>query len=809
MIKEPLKATYGCKDNSHELLTWNGDSPPPRELLGLTDKPGGHIIPTEKWWPVINCGPVGGLWALWCIEPDFEAPRGGMVKSTVLLWDLNSASQLNDIKKYVLQLVSAYEQKGPAPQLLINVANELVSNSDVLVTDSIESLPFILSCLWENLWGEARKEFSVRVAFTPPQVFERKNQPTLYCVPPSVVNQWYLPGVTIIKSSEAKCFRAANYLIGLEDSDLTLQDILLNCGELNSDLKVLNKLGRAADNIDEFKKNSTLKNAITALRSVITCSPLPDNASTVKNELLTSIQKLMNTRADAPDILTMSNLLSDAVPQGSMSEEVLTAWIAEHILELDSEYQVKFFERAQNGKSVPWWLDGVVNGIRVVVNNPNYSGQILHWITLEHFQNIFTRLPSVREQLEQSLFESAIVSDFTPENLKIIETFSISQGWAKLHAWAVFNIYDEDQVYRKQSDSMPNWVEGVPFLIERLSDELLAKLLGDQSFTAFIDLLAERALKKPSILNHIDIEEAGALLLWQKQLENGGRIYPPNVSKEVFQEKLCSSLHSGLFSSIFDQVSKEVSAHLLSKADRAEIWSLLKPLECKTLANNLVKIAVSNPQLLRGLSHQEKDLIDELKKYIECTSNIEPEFIISFLSQSINHSERDVLRWIKKNNSKSWDSYAKSLGMIVLKNQWSAVANDLYKSSFGFLSSTPHFKPTVETCSELLSSRNKLFLTVFTGQPTHTSRYEVIRLFSEISSDLAHDRLEFFWQKAGGKLGQLKLQGTESDKWLHAANEAENGALNRGLRSLLEVLIEEYPNNTQLQEVKQLIERGK
>lgn len=809
MIKEPLKATYGCKDNSHELLTWNGDSPPPRELLGLTDKPGGHIIPSEKWWPVINCGPVGGLWALWCIEPDFEAPRGGMVKSTVLLWDLNSVSQLKDIKKYILQLVSNFEQKEPPPQLLVNVANELVSNSDVLVTDLIESLPFILSCLWQNLWGEARKVFSVRVAFTPPQVFQQKNQPTLYCVPPSVLNQWYLPGITIIKSSEAKCFRAANYLIGRENRDLTLQEMLLNCSELNSDLKVLNKLGRAADNIDEFNKNSTLKNAITALRSVITCSPSPDSASAVKNELLTSIRKQMLTRADAPDILTMSNLLSSAVPIGSMPEETLSAWTAEHLVQLDHEYQVKFFERAQQEKSVLWWLGGVVHGISTLVNNPIYSEQVLHWITVENFQKIFVRLSSVRDQLEQSLFESAIVSDFTPKNLKIIETFSISQGWAKLHAWAVFNIYDEDQVYIKQSGSMPNWAKGAPFLIESLGDAQLNKLLSDKSFTPFIELLVERALIKPSILNHIDIEEAGSLLLWQKQLENGGVFYPPNVGKEVFQQKLCNCLNSGLVSIIFSQVSKEVSALLLSKADRANIWLELNPVECKTLADNLVKATAISPQLLCGLSHQEPYFIDELKKCMEYKAEIEPEFIISYLSQPINHYEQDILRWIKKTHSKSSNSYAKSLGKIILENRWTGVANGLYQSSFGLFSSTPQFKPTVEACSELLSSRNKLFLPFYVGQPTQAGRYEVIRLFSEVSSDLAHDRLEFFWLKAGGKLGRLKLQGTESDKWLHAANEAENGALNRGLRSFLEVLIEEYPNNMQLQEVKQLLDGRK
>ncbi|WP_413769360.1 effector-associated domain EAD1-containing protein, partial [Vibrio vulnificus] len=42
-------------------------------------------------------------------------------------------------------------------------------------------------------------------------------------------------------------------------------------------------------------------------------------------------------------------------------------------------------------------------------------------------------------------------------------------------------------------------------------------------------------------------------------------------------------------------------------------------------------------------------------------------------------------------------------------------------------------------------------------------------------------------------------------KWFHAANEAEKGALNRGLIDLLEVLIEEYPHNRQLREINHIV----
>lgn len=802
MIREPLRATYGCKNNSHDLLSWNGDIPPPRELLGLTDKPGGHVTPKEKWWPAINCGSVGDWWALWCIEPDFDAPRSGMVKSVVLLWDLNSIPQLDDLQHYIFQLVNQEDCKIPSSKLLMSIANELVCNNDVLATEANESLPLVIAHLWENLWGEARKEFAIRVAFTPPQAFGQAKQPTFYCVPASVLNQWYLPSVTLIQPSErTNISRAANYLLNKLDCDPTLQQMLLNCDELTGDLKILNKLGRAADNIDQYRDDPMLANAITALRTVIVCSTSPDKAVPIKIELLGSIKKLMVDRANATDILTMSNLSSDAVFVGGMPEAELSDWIARHLTDLSEEHLSKYFDRAQPGRSMQWWSKAVVNGIGALVNNPKTSRNILLWLSMDNFQSIFLRLPFVRNDLEQSLFESAIFSDFSVQNLIKLEQFSISQNWAKLNAWTVFHLYDEELVYNKQRNSVPNWIEGVPFLVQSLSHKYVVNLLGEKSFEPFIDLLAERTVREPDILNYIDVAERSALELWQKQLDARGQFYPPNIEKEKFQEKLCSCLQSGLLPDVFEQIAEEVSECLLSMRDRNKVWSRLSSRECKILAENMSQKILTNPALLQHLSDSETNLIEEIKASMNSEAYLEPAYILSYLSQSINHREEDVLRWIKKINSKNVNLHAHSLGRILLEKSWAKVANSLFQSSYGLLAKTPYFKPTVDVCSQLLDRSNKLWFSLYSGPLTLSQRDIVIEQFAEVGANIAYDRLEYLWLKAGGRPSRLRSYGTEFDKWFHAASEADKGALSGGLISLLDVLIFEYPHNEKLRDI--------
>lgn len=161
----------------------------------------------------------------------------------------------------------------------------------------------------------------------------------------------------------------------------------------------------------------------------------------------------------------------------------------------------------------------------------------------------------------------------TADNFKAIEQFSISQKWAKLHAWAVFNLYDEKQVYKKQRNSMPNWAEGLPFIAQSLSHRHAINLLQDSAFSPFIGLLAERSLKEPILLNYIDVAEENAFQMWQKQLDIGGEFYPPNIETETFLAKLCDCLQTNILPGIFERISKEISGYLLSSPDRGKVWS--------------------------------------------------------------------------------------------------------------------------------------------------------------------------------------------------------------------------------------------
>jgi hypothetical protein len=163
------------------------------------------------------------------------------------------------------------------------------------------------------------------------------------------------------------------------------------------------------------------------------------------------------------------------------------------------------------------------------------------------------------------------------------------------------------------------------------------------------------------------------------------------------------------------------------------------------------------------------------------------------------------LRWVFKVNSFDWSIYINKLGEITQLHQWRHLAKELYKESYGFLGNKAYLKPAVDHCASLLGTWERTTVSIKGGGLTTQNKACVINRVSALAAELAHDRLEYIWQKAGGNLGVLHSYGTSSERWHHAVRSAESGALVDGVKGLLNQLLEEYPNNPDLKELKTFI----
>jgi hypothetical protein len=805
----PFHAKYGFKNNSHDLLGWDGEGQLPSELLGLTDKPAGHISPSEKWWPAVNCGRVGDWWAIWLIEPDPEAPRGGMVKSQVLLWPINEISKVKDLGEFISTLFSQkIETPSETNQLIIcNLFNELTSNNQILIVDSVELIPHIIESLWINLWGEAKENFAIRVSFAPPQSFNSAKHPTFYCVPSSLTNQWFNKDVKVLSSIiTTELSRAAKYLSGY--SDKTINELVEACGLETGKIQFIGRLARAANNIELFREQGNASNTIASLRSILACSGKVTAASGYKTELMQALKAHINKNTiSVEEILSLSNISEENIDKKKLPKQELINWVSDSLLNVAPERFSNVFDRCSPEKSKKWWCTGVEIGIQNLLDTTKADEALLSWLLMDSFSSLAEKFVYTASNIDHRLFELANGKrqKFSPVELRKLESIALNNNFPQLYSIVIHQIYSESLLFNKLINSMKGWEKGVPFLVEKLQGLTLLDAIEIEELNFIIPSVASRSNKDVNILKGIDIANKGAFILWCMQLENKGGFYPPNVDKNSFRKKLYVNLNSKLSNELLGTIVSELYEYVLKQSDRTDFWKIFDSSQRKILADKLVAKIVHFPNLLFNIKLEEKELIQAITDYFNSNLNIPSIFLISFLELPLARNEHDILKWIFKVNRSDWSMHAGKLGEIILLRQWKSIAKTLYKESCGFLANKSYLKPAVVKSESLLSPWERTVLGFSSGTPSTSNREQLVNRLSSIAAGLAYDRLETIWVSVGGNSGVLHTHGTAFTKWHYAIKAADAGALSGGMKDILNQLLEDYPNNRDLQELRILI----
>jgi len=803
----PLCAKYGFKNNSHDFLEWDGDDKPPSELLGLTDKPAGHVLPKGQWWPAINCRQVGEWWAIWSILPDPEAPRAGMVKSKVFLWPINEISKVNNLEEYLSILVG--DEQIPLSETdrycIDDLLNELTANDQTLIIDSVHLVPHIINILWKKLWNEAKVSFAVRVSFTPPQDFNRVSHPTFYCVPSSLTNQWFNQNVKIIAPQVGReLSRAARYLN--DHNDETISELINIFGQKSGNIKFVGRLARAADNLDIYRRDNDAGSIISALRSIIACEAKPSEALALKSELLLALKIHFEKNSISVDqVLSLSNIYEDNVLGDKLPKKELLNWIFHHLPSVIPAKLISIFERCSPKKSRGWWWASVEDGIKRLFDTTNVDDKLINWLSMDAFDPLAEKFIYESKDADNRIFTLAKVKQPSDSELKKLESIAINQTFPQVYSFVIYQLYSEVSVISKQIDSMNGWEKGLPHLVENLANSTLLEAIELEKLGFIIPLVSERCKEDSSLIEIIDIAKKGAFTLWCLQLENDGVFYPSLVDENSFNMKLYNNLSSDLPSNLLDRIVTGMAEYLLTLSDRTYLWARFDIDQRKKIADKLVDVLAMYSNISFNLTLKEVDFIQSIKNHFNSNLNLSPQLLIPCLAVPISTNENEILRWVFKVNSFDWPIYINKLGEIILLRQWRFLAKELYKESYGFLGTKGYLKPAVDHCTELLGTWERVTVSIKDERLIKQNRECVINRVSALAAELAHDRLEYIWSKAGGRLGDLHSYGSFSEKWYKAVQAAEAGALTGGLKDLVSQLLEEFPNNHDLKELKALI----
>jgi len=808
-VIQPLRARYGVKNNSHGLLEWQGEPATlPSELLGLTDKPPGHLVPGERWWPSLGCGAVGDWWALWWTMPDESAYRAGMVSSEVALWRLGEIGAVDDLRPVLASLSGMKTIPSSLPEQLHSVAEALVSSEVELspVFSDLDAWPGILADIWSRLWPEARRNFSARVAVIPPQGGESIAPPLLYCVPRQSLPAWANFPVIRFSSDSRSINRAASWLIGEDDS--TFKEILDSCHFFSGDLEELGTVARAADRLDKVRECPTPDNALNFLRTLSVLAPSHDAAINLKTEALKELVHDFD-QAKPEFILKLRNFNLLFLGSDSSLPDVLTNWVSSQATNLTPDESRQLLANLVENQAKVWWQTSVRQALLKSFASPDkqWAKIALNWLGLSDCPGVLKAILPSSETVETCLLDVVDEVNLSETVLRQLETLVKSRQWSRLHAWVVMNLYSPSQAFQLQRDFPGSAVAGLKYLIAHLSgDDIINEVINTPE-SQLIQLVVQRTVREPQLLKDLDASKAVWRDIWAAHIAADGDCWPPNVNREIQGSKLLNAITMGEkeSSGLITSLAKDLSEIAFNYSDRAKLWNVLSPNSSVALLPLVADVLIQTCNAGQPIRSPEPELAREVFKQ-SLTTGFSIKVFVVLLSSNVLLGEQDLIRCISSSRRADWEpGVAAVVGRVVSERRWKGAAEKSYDL---FMSGAiPELQSVVEACQTLLSLWQCVRLGFKTGNASLTSNIgdNLVFRVAELGSDLAPEELDDIWERAGGNRKDLKTGGTPSTRWQSAAKFAQSGKLKNGLLALVNELEKSYPHNRDLKELERII----
>ena len=803
---QPLRARYGAKDNSHGLLEWQGKPAPlPSELLGLTDKPPGYHMPGEAWWPSLGCGAVGNWWALWWTVPDDTVSRAGMVRSEVAVWRLDEIGAVEDLRPVLASLAGLESIPASSPELLRAVAEALISSEPRRppVVSDLDAWPSIIADLWTQLWPDARRSFSARVAVIPPQGGESVLPPLLYCVQRQRLSGWSeFPEIRV--NSDIKPSRAALWLIG--EGDVTFTEVLESCNSFPSDLKKLGTVARAAERLDKLRERSEPRNALELLRTLAVLAPNPDTARNLKIEALRELKRGFS-EPESELVFLLKNLDLASLPIEEFPEAALTTWVSCQAPHLTLDAAQQLLAGLGEKQAQRWWQESVRQALsgRLANLDKQWAKSALSWLCLPDCAEILKAILPSTETVENSLLNVAAETGLAQSVLPQLQAQTVARQWPRLHAWAVMGQFSSSQAFYLQRKFAGHALAGLKYLVEHVSGcDVLHEVINTPD-SQLIQLVAQRTVREPQLLQAIDVGDAAWRELWAAHIVAGGDCWPPKSNRE----KLCSSLLDVVVagekmpSGLIAPLAKDLAEIAFNHPDRAKLWSLLNPDSCAVLLPLVADVLIRACNTGQLVFSPESQLAQEVLKRSRVTGLSLMIFVV-LLSSSVALEEQDLIHCVSSSTRKDWQpGVVAAVGKVVLDRRWKGAAEKIYAMS----ESIAEILPAVNAYQDLLSVWQRFKLSLRTGNNNHApNRVEsLVHRVAELGGNLAPEELDGIWERAGGKRKDLNTGGTPASRWQAAANMAQQGKLKGGLLAIVNELDKSFPHNRDLNELARLI----
>jgi hypothetical protein len=727
-----------------------------------------------------------------------------MVRSEVALWPLNEVGTVDDLRAMMESLGSPGPIQSPSPELLGAVAEVLLSAAERRppVVQDLDAWPGIIAALWTRLWPEARQAFSARVAISPPQGGESVAPPWLYAVPSERAPQWAGHQLISTAPSPARLSRGARWLMG--ELDPTLNEVLSTCPSLPPQLGGLRLAVRGAERLERLRQTPTPQHALDLLRTLVVLAPAPNSGEALKREAL-KILRLGLLEESPTLVLSLANLDPAELPAGELPEAELEAWTSRRIPDLPLDHASTLLKTLSPVRAKHWWQQAVQRSLSAAFANPEprWAKVALRWLGLpDSAEALFSLLPAT-ESIEQRLIDATSDVEMAEDALRRIQQQATERRWSRLHAWAVMHVLSPREAFRAQRAFPGNPIPGLALLVERVAGAAIVEEAITRPDAQLIRLVAQRTARQPELLRPLDASHSAWRKLWAAHVAAGGSPWPPSASSEVLGRALLDAVLAGdepegLIATVAEDLANIAFVH----PERAALWERLSPPACNALLGRVAEAVVQACEQGQPVPTPEPQLATRV---LERARKASPSarLLATLLQWNVRLDEQEAIHWLNGPKHSDLVPVARAVGQAILARGWERAAKAIYTRWKG----VTELRPAVEACQDLLSSFERWMLSLFGTSKRSIGQDDIplMHRVAELGANLAPDRLDDIWERAGGERKHLNSSGSPDIRWREAATMASKGALEGGLLALVRELKKDLPYNNDLQELEKFL----
>ncbi|KQT48123.1 hypothetical protein ASG47_07035 [Devosia sp. Leaf420] len=801
------QAAYGEKGRGHALLGSSPGAAIASEVVNQMDIQASP--PPGVNWPAYWSGlPLEDTYILARTALDPDAVRSGMVRTRALFFALSDVGQMGSLGAAMRFLVNSFAEQGPYEDVALAVEDRggkphrglaealLAAGDGVTVWAFPQGFEDALDGLWSNLWPEARRALSFRLAFSPQDVTDRT--PTIVTTLPSLVPRW--AGSNVVREASDGPIDAATALLLGEPSSVPLRETMSGFDAGLPDVAGLSKIVALHDAIAGSAGPGEL---VGALRLVCHLSPDPGAGAEQKETLVARCAAAI-PGAGETDVRMARNLDLSAIADPAPFWSAIRQWAGKGLWKSSAKSVERVIADALDAEGpVREWREAVLAGTADFLSSSDGNGGVI-WDLLTHApeltEPILARAPN-RGGLEKRLLE-ALPRKITSTAAGPLLDAVAAVGSMRLHAAVCSAAFKPVRAASEHLLRAPDDAEVGTAMARGNDEDIVAAALANASDRLF-SMAAEASATSPGLLGPLEITHPGWRRIWREALAINPACWQGPRDPRSAMDALLTALVEKAFvdEPLLLLLSTSPLADVLAHPRRPELWIVLPAQASPRILARAADTWVTNFKAGLEQARPEPELaaavleparVETLLRELE----LDPALGCQAFHIFAELTEPRFLRWLDRVlNSSQSPSAAAAIGRLAAVRSWKDTAKTLGDR---VLDGRRDLEPAMDFCVDLVPWLMRYRLG---GPVAPAAKWQI---FEELGLDLYPygPGQDYLWERAGGKEADIPKTSTGREAWHKVVIDLANGRGGVSLQALVREMAEDHRLNPALAKMR-------